>query len=242
MADGFLIGPGVRDKLKETFRVVDAMQGGGNGPTSILRTTFDEPRDPPQLRIGTFGTAAWSINSDATVTLTNVGVTGYTVVATNIFGTLPSTGATQSVAIAKDGTAWYMIAPAGAGSTPMIRMGTFNSPWAKGDTKTITLLTAGGTLAASNTLIDYPAAPAGKPSVNCVIANDGGTWYLANWEMVTAPAAIVASVNTVSVVTDVTLSATLNTSSCAITIGKTNVTSSLTVVGTTLSQTVLKLV
>lgn len=109
MADGFLIGPGVRDKLKETFRVVDAMQGGGNGPTSLLRTTFDEPRDPPVFRIGTIGTAAWSINSDNTVTLTNVGVTGYTVLTTNIFGAIGTAASTRPVAIAKDGTAWYLI-------------------------------------------------------------------------------------------------------------------------------------
>ena len=241
MSDGYLIGPNLKSTLHDMVRDYRGHSGGGGPPTRIPTTFGEGPAEYRPLRIATFGTAAWSINSDATVTLTNVGVTGYTVVATNIFGTLPSTGATQSVAVAKDGTAWYMIAPAGAGSTPMIRMGTFNSPWSKGDTKTITLLTAGGTLAASNTLIDYPAAPAGKSSVNCVIANDGGTWYLANWEMVTATAAIVASVNTVSVVTDVSLSATLNTSSCAITIGKTNTTARITTVGTSYTTTIASL-
>ena len=109
MADGFLIGPGVRDKLKETFRVVDAMQGGGNGPTSLLRTTFDNPENPPVFRIGTFGTAAWSINTPNTVTLTNVGVTGYTVLATNVFGEVSTSASSRYCAVAKDGTAWYLI-------------------------------------------------------------------------------------------------------------------------------------
>lgn len=109
MAEGFLIGEGVRNKLKETFRVVDAMQGGGNGPTSMLRTTFDEPPEPPRFRIGTFGTAAWSINTNNTVTLTNVGMTGYTVLATNVFGSLGTATLTRMCAVGKDGTAWYLI-------------------------------------------------------------------------------------------------------------------------------------
>lgn len=109
MAEGYLIGEGVRNKLKETFRVVDAMQGGGNGPTSLLRTTFDNPENPPVFRIGTFGTAAWSINSSNTVTLTNVGVTGYTVLATNVFGSVGTATTTRNCAVAKDGTQFYLI-------------------------------------------------------------------------------------------------------------------------------------
>ena len=109
MTEGFLIGEGVRNKLKETFRVVDAMQGGGNGPTSILRTTFDEPPEPTRFRIGTFGTAAWGVETNNTVTLTNVGVTGYTVLVTNLFGSLATAASSRNVAVAKDGTAWYLI-------------------------------------------------------------------------------------------------------------------------------------
>jgi hypothetical protein len=109
MAEGYLIGEGVRNKLKETFRVVDAMQGGGNGPTTLLRTTFDSPENPPVFRIGTFGTAAWNINSSNTVTLTNVGVTGYTVLATNVFGAVATAASSRYCAVAKDGTAWYLI-------------------------------------------------------------------------------------------------------------------------------------
>jgi hypothetical protein len=238
MAEGFLIGEGVRNKLKETFRVVDAMQGGGNGPTSMLRTTFDEPSEPTRFRIGTFGTAAWSIGTDNTVTLTNVGVTGYTVLATNVFGSLPAATATQACAVAKDGTAWYLIQPFGSS---LVRRGTFNSPWATSETKTITLLT-GGTVAASNTLINYPAPPAGKSSVNCAVGNEGGTWFLVSYEFVTATALIVASMNAISVVTDIAISASLNTSSCAITIGKTSTTALVSMVGSTYTTTIIRLV
>lgn len=241
MAERYFLGPGLVDKLRDTVNKVDAMSDGGDAPPT--RVTFDEPPIPNrQFRIGTFGTAAWAINSSNTVTLTNVGVTGYTVVATNIFGSIPAAGATQNCAIAKDGTAWYLIQPfiSTAGGS-LVRMGTFSSPWAKGATKTINLTNAGGTVAASNTLIDYPAAPAGKSTVNCVVANDGGTWFLANWEQATATAAFISAVSTAAVVTDVTLSATLNTSSCAITIGKTNTTALMTFIGTSYTTSFIKL-
>ena len=241
MPDGYLVGPGLAGRIRDTIRTVDSMQAGEGEPPTLLRTTFDEPTGPPRFRIGTFGTAAWSINSNNTVTLSNVGITGYTVLATNVFGSLPASGSTQTCAIAKDGTAWYLIQPFGStASGSLVRRGTFSSPWATSETKTVTLLT-GGTVAASNTLINYPAAPAGKSTVNCIVANESGTWFLANWEVVTTTASIVASMNTVSVVTDVSISASLNTSSCAITIGKTNTTTLISMVGSTYTTTLVKL-
>lgn len=240
MSDGgYKIGPNFARKLGDLVRR-DESTPYGNGSYRLETRYEDMPQPPPTVfRVGTFGTAAWSINGDNTVTLTNVSPTGTTVLATNIFGNLAASTATQSCAIAKDGTAWYLIQPFLQASA--IRMGTFSSPWAKGATKTINLTNASGTVAASNTLIDYPSAPAGKSSVNCVIANEGGTWFLANWEQVTATAAIVSSMNTVSVITDVTLSATLNTSSCAITIGKTNSTALVTFVGSSYTSTIVRL-
>jgi hypothetical protein len=164
------------------------------------------------------------------------------VLATNVFGDLPAGGATQNCAVAKDGTAWYLIQPfLNTATGGLIRMGTFSSPWSKGATKTVNLTNAGGTVAASNTLIDYPAPPAGKASVGCVVANDGGTWFLANWEVVPATAIIVSGVSSATVITDVSISASLNTTSCAITIGKTNTTASFSFVSSTYTTTIVKL-
>lgn len=241
MSERFVLGQGLVDKLRETVRTVDGLVADGTeAPT---RLTFDEPAGPSRgIRIGTFGTAAWAINGTNTVTLSNVGVTGYTVAAVNIFGNLPVSPATQSCAIAKDGTSWYLIQPfVTTASGSLIRLGTFNSPWSTGNTNTVTLANAGGTVAATNTLINYPSPPAGKSTVNCVVANDGSSWFLTNWEQVTATAAVVTAFSTATVVTDVSLSATLNTSSCAITIGKTNATSLITVVAATQSFNVLRL-
>ena len=237
---GYLIGDGFAQKLQDTVRRVEGMPFGDG--LSRVETRFEDVPMPATVvfRIGTVGTAAWGINSDNTVTLTNVGVTGYTVAATNIFAAIPASTATQSCAIAKDGTAWYVIQPfLNAGS--MVRMGSFSSPWARGATRTVSLTNAGGTVAASNTLIDYPAAPAGKSSVGCVVANDGGTWFLANWEVVTATASLVSTMSTASVVTDIAISATLNTSSCAITIGKTSTMATFSFVASTYTTTIVKL-
>ena len=237
----FVLTGGSAERIRDTIRTVESMVARSD--VTALPTRFGEGAPLPldNFRIGTFGTAAWSINSNNTVTLSNVGITGYTVLATNVFGSLPASGSTQTCAIAKDGTAWYLIQPFGStASGSLVRRGTFSSPWATSETKTVTLLT-GGTVAASNTLINYPAAPAGKSTVNCIVANESGTWFLANWEVVTTTASIVASMNTVSVVTDVSISASLNTSSCAITIGKTNTTTLISMVGSTYTTTLVKL-
>ena len=122
-----------------------------------------------------------------------------------------------------------------------LRRGTFTSPWPIGATSTITLINAGGTVTASNSLISYPSPPAGKSSVNCVIGKSQGSWILVNWEVVTATATIVTGIGTATAVVDISLSASLNTTSCAITIGKTNTTASFSFVSATTSATILRL-
>jgi hypothetical protein len=69
------------------------------------------PRGGPTgkvFRVCTF-TGAWAINSAKTVTFRNVTSTPNTVSATNLFLALPERGS-QPCGIAKDGTAWHLIA------------------------------------------------------------------------------------------------------------------------------------
>jgi hypothetical protein len=64
------------------------------------------------FRVCTF-TGAWSINAEKSVTFRNQTTTPNTVAAVNIFAALTGTTATstfRNCAIAKDGTAWYLIA------------------------------------------------------------------------------------------------------------------------------------
>lgn len=64
------------------------------------------------FRVCTF-TGAWAINSAKTVTFRNVTTTPNTASAMNLFTEFTQTTATVNCAIAKDGTAWYLIAPTG---------------------------------------------------------------------------------------------------------------------------------
>lgn len=61
------------------------------------------------FRVCTF-TGAWSINTAKTVTFRNVTSTPNTVSATNLFAAVAARPSARNCAIAKDGTAWYLIA------------------------------------------------------------------------------------------------------------------------------------
>jgi hypothetical protein len=64
------------------------------------------------FRVGTF-TGAWSIDTMKTVTFRNVTSTPNTAAAVNIFAEInggTSSACVSTCAIAKDGTAWYLIA------------------------------------------------------------------------------------------------------------------------------------
>jgi hypothetical protein len=71
---------------------------------------FDRVDTPRKLfRVCTF-TGAWSKNSFKTVTLKYVTSTPNTFVATNLFAEIASPSGAKNCAIAKDGTAWHLIA------------------------------------------------------------------------------------------------------------------------------------
>jgi hypothetical protein len=61
------------------------------------------------FRVCTF-TGAWSINASKTVTFRGVTSTPNTVSAVNLFAAIAAPSGTANCAIAKDGTAWYLIA------------------------------------------------------------------------------------------------------------------------------------
>ena len=120
-------------------------------------------------------------------------------------------------------------------NSKVFRVCTFTGAWAIGDTKTVTFknqTSTPNTVAAVNLFFPFPA-PAS--STDCAIAKDGTAWYLIDVPFETATAVfagstttgiVVSSTQSTSRVTDVTLSATLNTSNCTISIGKTLVTAS----------------
>ena len=109
MAEGFLLGP---DLLARTRRTIEAVEGGvaRSGFRSALPILEGDVASSPKVfRICTF-TGAWSINSAKTVTFKYQTATPNTANVTNLFFPIVGT-ATSSVdcAIAKDGTAWFLI-------------------------------------------------------------------------------------------------------------------------------------
>jgi hypothetical protein len=109
MEGRFVLTGGSAEVIRDTIQTVRSMVAKSD--VTLLPTRYDEAAPQPiaNFRIGTFGTAAWSIDTDNTVTLTNVGVTGYTVLATNVFGSIGTAASSRMCAVGKDGTAWYLI-------------------------------------------------------------------------------------------------------------------------------------
>lgn len=77
-------------------------------PLTFGALTFDAVQGGQQkvFRVGTF-TGAWSKNALKTVSLANAATT---LPAVNLFAAIGSSTAARNCAIAKDGTAWYLIA------------------------------------------------------------------------------------------------------------------------------------
>ena len=98
------------ERISKAVRIVES----GNRDSGGL--SFGRPGDSSAqgkvFRVCTF-TGAWSKNSSKVVTFRGVTSTPNTAVAQNIFVTISGTTATattKNCAIAKDGTAWYLIA------------------------------------------------------------------------------------------------------------------------------------
>jgi hypothetical protein len=121
-----------------------------------------------------------------------------------------------------------------AGNPKAFRVCTFTGAWSINDTKTVTFknqTATPNTVAAVN--LFFPFSAATNATTDCAIAKDGTAWFLIDVPFETATAVFVGATSSTSVMTDVTLSASLNTSACTISIGKTLVTASVTIVSST---------
>jgi hypothetical protein len=130
--------------------------------------------------------------------------------------------------------------PTPSSNAKVFRIGTFTGSWSIGATKTVTFKYATNTpntAVATNLFFPFPA-PAS--ATDCAIAKEGTAWYLIDVPFETATAVFVGATSSTSVMTDVTLSASLNTSACTISIGKTLTTTSVTIVSSTFTSTFLR--
>jgi len=123
----------------------------------------------------------------------------------------------------------------------LFRVCTFTGSWSINDTKTVTFknqTATPNTVSAVN--LFFPFSAATNATTDCAIAKEGTAWYLIDVPFETATAFFVGATSSTSVMTDVTLSASLNTSACTISIGKTLVTTSVTIVSATFTSTFLR--
>lgn len=99
---------GAAERIAAVVRIVEQGDRDQSGPS--YGRIADSPVVGKVFRVCTF-TGAWSIDTTKTLTFRNVTATPNTVVAYNLFAALSSpTVSTAVCAIAKDGTAWYLIA------------------------------------------------------------------------------------------------------------------------------------
>ena len=95
------------DRIGRVVRTVEAGDKKGNALT-FRRAAVSSAGGV--LRIATHGSAAWNKDSTQTVTFVTTTSTPNTATAVNLFADLASGVTGRSVAIARDGTAWYLIA------------------------------------------------------------------------------------------------------------------------------------
>jgi len=96
-----------RSAAERIANVVRLVEGGDRDEQALrFKRAADEPRSKV-FRIATF-TGAWSISATKTVTFKFA--TANTVVATNLFAAVPAPSGSGDCAIARDGSAWYLIA------------------------------------------------------------------------------------------------------------------------------------
>jgi len=134
-------------------------------------------------------------------------------------------------------------------NSKVFRVCTFTGAWAVGSAKTVTfrnVTSTPNTVSAVN--LFFPIGTAQTETLNCAVAKDGQQWYLVDIPFETATAnfigstqsvtyvtgtsvgTTIAGVETRNYITDVAISASLNTSNCTISVGKTLTTAAATFV------------
>jgi hypothetical protein len=128
----------------------------------------------------------------------------------------------------------------GGDATKAFRVCTFTGSWSINTSKTVTFkyqTATPNTVSATN--LFFPID--GTSTRDCAIAKDGTAWFLVDVPFETATAVFFTGTTTQKVVSDITLSASLNTNNCSITVNKTLTTASVTIVTGTSTSSYLRI-
>jgi hypothetical protein len=99
----------LRPDAERIARAVRTVEAGKRDETPLRFARTVEGGRQKIFRVCTF-TGAWPINSSKAITFRGVTATPNTVSAINLFAAVPAPSGSGNCAIAKDGTAWYLIA------------------------------------------------------------------------------------------------------------------------------------
>jgi hypothetical protein len=109
MAEGFLLGPNLLSQIRRTIDRVDGEPIGSGFRRTQVILEGEEPRSAKVFRICTF-TGSWAIGAVKNVQLKYLPGATNTVNALNLFAAVPAPASIGDCAIAREGTAWFLIA------------------------------------------------------------------------------------------------------------------------------------
>jgi len=120
------------------------------------------------------------------------------------------------------------------------RIATFSGAWSINSAKTVTFKYATATPNTASALnLFFPVT--GSGTSDCAIAKDGTAWFLIDVPLATATAVFLTATAAQTIVSNVLIAATLNTTNCAITVQRTQTTASITIVGATFTSVFVRL-
>ena len=122
----------------------------------------------------------------------------------------------------------------------LIRAATFTGTWSIGTTNTVTFKYE-PTATQTVTNLSWPVSHNHSAPENCIVGKEGTSWWLVVPVMQSATSIFITGTATATRLTDINISATLNTVSCEISVSKTPVTTSMILVTSTATATYLRL-
>jgi hypothetical protein len=121
-----------------------------------------------------------------------------------------------------------------------VRAATFTGSWAINASKVVTFKYA-PTATQTVTNLSWPISHNHSTPENCIVGREGTSWWLVVPVLEARTAVFVTQTAATTIMRSITISATLDTNSCAITVSQTPATSSITVISQTATGTYLRL-
>jgi hypothetical protein len=121
-----------------------------------------------------------------------------------------------------------------------VRAATFSGSWSIGSSKIVTFKYA-PTATVNAVNLSWPITLSGYVNEDCVVGREGTNWWLVVPKLEARTAMFVTETASTTIMGSITISATLNTNNCAITVSQTANTSSITVISQTATGSYLRI-